>query len=185
MNPQDARVRYTRSVIEEQFLAQLREKPLNQITVKELCQRCGINRATFYKHYQDIYDLMLTLEETVLERMRDFLSIMTASNLEECISALLYYSKYAERKWLPLFSEHGDPALAERMFRLSQEMVPDGLEEKLSRLTPEERELALTYIRQGSSALMASWIRSDGTLSPERAAKLILTCSGAVVKRFS
>ena len=32
-------------------------KPLNKITISDITNECGINRMTFYYHFQDIYDL--------------------------------------------------------------------------------------------------------------------------------
>lgn len=34
------------------------EKPIDKITVKDIVTECGVNRHTFYYHFQDIYDLM-------------------------------------------------------------------------------------------------------------------------------
>lgn len=36
----------------------LKEKKLNKITVQDIADECGINRQTFYYHFQDIYDLV-------------------------------------------------------------------------------------------------------------------------------
>ncbi|EKC69722.1 TetR family HTH transcriptional regulator [human gut metagenome] len=40
-------------------------KPLEKITVKELCESARINKSTFYAHYKDIYDLSDAMEEEV------------------------------------------------------------------------------------------------------------------------
>lgn len=45
------------------------EKPLHRITVKDLCRACQLNRATFYAHYQDIYDLAESMEEDLLSAL--------------------------------------------------------------------------------------------------------------------
>ncbi len=68
MNSYDARVRYTLKVIEDSFLELLGKKPLTKITVTELCQTAQINRATFYKHYLDIPDLLEKTEEKGLSQ---------------------------------------------------------------------------------------------------------------------
>lgn len=47
----------TKSVLAEEFKRLLAKKPLDKITVKELVERCDINRQTFYYHFHDIYDL--------------------------------------------------------------------------------------------------------------------------------
>ena len=44
----------TREFFMEAFLKALREKPLNKISVKELCQRTGYNRSTFYYYFEDV-----------------------------------------------------------------------------------------------------------------------------------
>ena len=54
----DQRTRLTRMLIRQAFTSLLKEKPVQSISVKELCERAGINRGTFYAHYTDIYDLM-------------------------------------------------------------------------------------------------------------------------------
>lgn len=45
MRKNDARVRYTQRVLKESFLSLLREKPVNKITVKEVCELAELNRA--------------------------------------------------------------------------------------------------------------------------------------------
>lgn len=56
----DARVRYTKLVIKDAFISLLKEKPLNKVTVKEICALAGINRATFYRYYCDFTDAVLS-----------------------------------------------------------------------------------------------------------------------------
>ena len=69
MRKSDARVRYTQRVIKGAFLSLLREKPVNKITVKEVCELAELNRATFYAHYSDVYDLLhhVSLEQVYKE----------------------------------------------------------------------------------------------------------------------
>lgn len=53
-----ANMNITKRVIREAFLQLLNEKTLSKITVKDITDRCGINRNTFYYHYQDIPELV-------------------------------------------------------------------------------------------------------------------------------
>ena len=48
MEKLDARKRYTQMVLKQSFLKLLKEKPVNRITVKEVCALAQLNRATFY-----------------------------------------------------------------------------------------------------------------------------------------
>lgn len=44
----DARKRYTQMMLKQSFLKLLQQKPVNRITVKEVCALAQLNRATFY-----------------------------------------------------------------------------------------------------------------------------------------
>lgn len=63
----DLRVEKTRRNIINAFLNLRSRKPLEKITVKELAEIAQINKATFYLHYHDIYELSESLEQEVIE----------------------------------------------------------------------------------------------------------------------
>ena len=49
---------FTKEIIAKTFTELLDEKPMSKITVKDIVERCGVNRNTFYYHFKDIYDLV-------------------------------------------------------------------------------------------------------------------------------
>lgn len=62
----DIRIEKTQQAIKNAFIELRSQKPLEKITVKELCRLAQINKSTFYTHYNDIYALSDALEtETV------------------------------------------------------------------------------------------------------------------------
>ena len=63
----DLRTERTRQNIKTAFLELRKHKPLEKITVKELAELAYINKATFYTHYKDIYDLADQLEDEFIE----------------------------------------------------------------------------------------------------------------------
>ncbi|MBR0376928.1 MAG: TetR family transcriptional regulator, partial [Lachnospiraceae bacterium] len=44
----------TARAIKDAFLAELNDRPLSKISVKDISDRCGINRNTFYYHYDNV-----------------------------------------------------------------------------------------------------------------------------------
>ena len=70
---QASRGKQAKARIRQAFTKLLREKPIQRIAVKELCQEAGVNRSTFYAHYQDIYDLLTKIEEDMLEILQHVL----------------------------------------------------------------------------------------------------------------
>lgn len=69
----DRRVKYTKRVIKKTLIELLQKKDINKITVSELCSICDINRATFYRYYIDIYDLLEKIEQDVISDLREML----------------------------------------------------------------------------------------------------------------
>lgn len=63
----DLRIERTRKNIINAFISLRAKKVIENITVKELSELAGINKATFYHHYKDIYDLSETLENELIE----------------------------------------------------------------------------------------------------------------------
>jgi AcrR family transcriptional regulator len=66
----------------------MRTKPLSEINVTTLCNKCHCHRQTFYYHYQDIYDL---LAATFMQE--DIEGLEEAKDIGEVLQALLKYSK--------------------------------------------------------------------------------------------
>lgn len=66
----DPRIRRTRNYIQEAFQALLAEKSFKSISVREITERADVNRATFYAHYADKYDLLnVTLQAIFQEEL--------------------------------------------------------------------------------------------------------------------
>ncbi len=62
MNKQQSKYFNTAVKMDEAFLRLLSEKEFEYITVKEICKEAGVNRSTFYLHYETVGDL---LDETL------------------------------------------------------------------------------------------------------------------------
>lgn len=82
---EDRRVRYTKKAIKDSFLELFETKPLEKISVTEICNNADINRGTFYSHYSDPYDLKRVLEEEFLETVKARIMECT-NNGQETIS---------------------------------------------------------------------------------------------------
>ncbi len=78
---------FTRKAIEESFLKLLSQRPLSQITVKDIVEDCGISRNSFYYHFADLPALV---EEIVGEKVRSLIQKHpTVSSVEECFDVII------------------------------------------------------------------------------------------------
>lgn len=67
MNVKDnRRVKMTKQLIKNALIDLMEKKPINKITVKEICESADINRSTFYLHYVDQYALLEEIENDII-----------------------------------------------------------------------------------------------------------------------
>lgn len=71
-------------LIQNTFLTLLKEKQISQITIREICDMAKVNRSTFYRHYEDIYALMHSIEKEIFTEFLEEFS--TESHFNQCIS---------------------------------------------------------------------------------------------------
>ena len=67
-------------LIRKALMELLRQKPIQAISIKELCESAGINRGTFYAHYTDMYDLLQKIESDMLQDFQEALKPLLAPN---------------------------------------------------------------------------------------------------------
>ena len=70
----DARVRRTRDALGDALFALMQEKPFDTITVQEVLDRAQVSRSTFYSHYSDKDDLLMSDAEEFFEAISMALS---------------------------------------------------------------------------------------------------------------
>jgi|LSQX01.3.fsa_nt_gb AcrR family transcriptional regulator len=79
----DRRVKRSKKMIEKFIIKLLKTKKIDQITVKELCEMCDVNRGTFYNHYSDLYDLMAQIENSLVQELELTLSKYSPQQINE------------------------------------------------------------------------------------------------------
>ena len=121
----DRRIERTRRAIINTFLELRSKKAIEKISIKELCEGAGINKSTFYAHFQDIYDLSEQLETQVAA---DILSDIghpeeLFAHPEE-FTRRLYYAFLAQEHLIHiLFSGSREGLLVERIEQSLKEMI--------------------------------------------------------------
>lgn len=182
----DARIRYTRKVIQDAFLDILKEKPVTKITVKEICDQAEINRGTFYKHYRDCYDLLNKIEEDGLREFEKMLASIQATGTQTAVEAILY----ALRKNSQLIQGLDKSTDGQRFVSRLAGSCFLYMEQWLGPVppntpSPTKRDASFAFLAGGSSSVIEWWLRSGMKEPPEEIAALIVTCSERVVAGLS
>ncbi|MDR2718962.1 MAG: TetR/AcrR family transcriptional regulator, partial [Treponema sp.] len=55
---EDHRVRYTRKILKDNLISLMKERPVADIGIKEICARAEVSRSTFYVYYENVYHLL-------------------------------------------------------------------------------------------------------------------------------
>lgn len=121
----DLRVIKTEHGIKSAFIELRSKKPLEKITIRELCEKAQINKSTFYAHYKDIYDLSDNMEEEVVASITN--SISCRENMMENLAEFtreLVLAYLAQNSLITiLFSGNQGSHLASRIEASIKEMV--------------------------------------------------------------
>jgi AcrR family transcriptional regulator len=67
----DPRARRTRDMLREALMASVVDKPFRDLTIRDITDHAGVNRATFYLHYEDKYDLLEDCATVLFGELRD------------------------------------------------------------------------------------------------------------------
>ncbi|MWV42428.1 TetR family transcriptional regulator [Paenibacillus sp. HJL G12] len=169
MNP---RVQKTRSSIMNAFLNLMTEKKYESITIRDIVQRAGINRSTFYLHFLDKEDLMEHNSTYVLGKLREAMQY-PAFNFEK---ALMEYNERQQpiSSLLTIFL-HIEEYFKFYSVMLNEKQFPKQLDEMIK----EElykfsiNEIRCAYNAGGLIGLIRYWISSEMRESPEHMAKWV------------
>lgn len=74
MNKSESKYFNTAIKMDKAFLALLEKKDFPYITVKEICELAGVNRSTFYLHYETVEDLLSESVEYLNKQFRDYMA---------------------------------------------------------------------------------------------------------------
>lgn len=170
---QDARVRYTKMIIQVNFISLLKQKPLNKITVKEICTLAEINRATFYKYYADAYDLMEKIEDEILRELRETMQTSIHDGVSKTLVRILEKMKEDCSLYVTLFSNNGDTSFPMKIFRMCYGEFESYIHKRYPALSETQRAWIYVYTAQGSSGILNYWISDGLKEEPTDVAKFI------------
>lgn len=162
----DARVRYTKMVITQSFIKILKTKPINKITVKEICAMAEINRATFYKHYLDVYDLLEKIEAQFLDELRDILNSRANNTTKDILTLIMVSFKADEETYKAISSSNGDPTFPAKILETCNYITQTQMDIIMNKkLTQKQKEWIYQFTAHGCNGILNNWI-SGGMKEP-------------------
>ena len=170
------------SLMVEALLLLLEKKEYDVITVKEICKKAGVNRSTFYLHYNTKDDL---LAETMKYVNRGLLSdphydavIPNPHDELDEIHLVPYLNTIKELRKMYRILPH-KPHIFEKA-TINRELYKNLCDKLLSKykIKNDEKEFAFAYFNYGVLAIIDKWVESDCEEEVSKIANLIIKLIG-------
>lgn len=161
MNKQPQVTEQTKANLKQAFWELYLERPIEKITVKQITDRAGYNRATFYLYFRDIYDVLEQIENELLGMLGQLLEKRLMKEREPDFSShmvlLLELARRHSTQFSVLLGERGDPAFAPRFKQVIAPILDRFLVTDRA-LTPGEAELLREFYLSGILAAVVAWL---------------------------
>lgn len=179
----------TKRALEASLKNLLLKKPLNKITINDIAEDCGINRMTFYYHFQDIYDL---IEWACLEDAKKAIENQkTHDTWQQGLVSLLYAVK-ENKPFIINVYKCVDKAQVEKYLKpLTDDLLLGVVEEESVniRVRDEDKKFIAKIYSYCFVGIMLDWIKDDMKEKPEdlveRLALVLDGDIGSALKRFN
>lgn len=175
MADNDRRVRKTERALRTALAELITQKELRHITVQELADRADVHRATFYLHYQDVYDLYEQTVREIISRLREIISEDTDHSYELLFTRLINYLYDNPELSRMLFAGGGEtaPLQTELYSLLEQKYIDIWRYEVPGIVITDEMLYIVSYHIQGSFSLVSRWVRQNFSAPKEEIIRLL------------
>lgn len=149
---------FTRTAIIRAFLQLLEERPLSKITVKDIVDVCGINRNTFYYHFEDIPALIEAISKEEFDQLVE--KHARVDSMEDCLMIAVDEILHKRRIVLHLYNSNNRDLYERELMNICQYVVETFLDSKITgqRIDPEDREILIRSYRCWCFGLLMDWI---------------------------
>lgn len=182
---EDGRIRYTKMRIRTAFHELIQEMDYEKITVTAICNRAEINRATFYKYYLDVPDLVDKLRDETINKLAEKLDFTAKNNTtEEFLIKTLAFIKNNSDGHSNLISvtPSGASSFTDKISRLVYCKFSSFIEPMIPIKSDIEKAVVFSYIAAGSAGVIDYWIKTGYKENEKSIAKKISLLASATLK---
>lgn len=147
-------------------------KPLDKITVKEIVEKSGKTRQTFYRCFKDKYDLVNWHFERLAEK--SFLQMGVSLTLREGLEKKFQFIKAEQIFFASAFQSEDYNSIVAYDYECILQFYTNIIEKKTKKPLEDDIRFLLEMYCQGSISMTARWARRNMDLSPEKMAELLI-----------
>jgi AcrR family transcriptional regulator len=165
---EDPRVKRTHKLLQEALLELTVRKGFSAISVSAITKHAGVNRATFYRHYTDKFDLL----NQYVQRVYQMLEAPPEERLSQSGLVTIFEHIHANaRFYRVMLGKNGDPMFAEKIRRYVQERIWRSLPPEQQK-NDDPVDLYLSYSSSAAVGAVLWWLEHDLPYSPQQMATI-------------
>ena len=153
----------TKKIIKDAFWELLEEKPYNKITVRDIVNRCCVNRNTFYYYFQDIPTLMVdSIEEWIDEVIRKY---GTITSPVDCLTYMTEECMKRKKAFLNLFHSAQKDAFLYDLNRMGYDIINTYVDKigENREILKEEKESFIRCYKCVFVGSILGWLEEDAS----------------------
>ena len=189
MNKAESKYFNTAVRFDKALLSLLEKKPFEYVTISELCEEAGVNRSTFYLHYENTFDLLKEATAYVLDNFASYFSVDMESitskyancNLQELnfinekyLHPYLSFIKENQRLFVAVLSQpttFDSNAIFQRLFENVFQPILDRFH-----YPRDEQHYVMMFYLNGITAVVTEWLKDGCSKSIEGISSIIRYC---------
>jgi AcrR family transcriptional regulator len=156
-------------LLAESFKELVAVTPVEKITIKEITDKAGVIRPTFYNHFQDKYDLINWYFDKIL--IESFHQMGEGSTVYESLVKKFEYIRMEQLFFKAAFKN--DEQNKEHDFELIRQFYIDQIEGKSHRKISDKLLFQLEMYCQGSVFMTTQWVLGNKNFTPQELAGLL------------
>lgn len=175
---QDHRKRVTKMMLQQALTKLLQTKPIQEITVTQLCQESGINRTTFYLHYQDAYDMLDSMQTEFYDELMVHLENVAFDMNGDMeiplflVEILKYLREHADICRI-VVRTNGDDSFIMKLMDTARAKSVVEYAQLYQSAKPEAIEMFFTYVSHGCLGVLKAWLATNMAQPPEELAVVL------------
>ncbi|MGE7837392.1 TetR/AcrR family transcriptional regulator [Viridibacillus arvi] len=154
------------------MLELLQEKPYNKITITEICDKAGLVRKTFYRHFTSKESVLVTVIDLMFEEFYEYIQDQEMGANEMPLAYFTFWEKH--KKFLHILIQNQLYALLNDQYVHYLEEMAHIVGGKRAYLSELEKDYMRTMLAAGLWSLLKKWILRDCSETPEEMARMTL-----------
>lgn len=179
----------TALLMDQSLLLLLEKKDLEFITVKEICQRAGVNRSTFYLHYENVNGLLEETIEMINQEfsnsfsIKDITKTMQSGRVEDLVfikeEFIVPYLEFVKKNLRILKAIHNRPILfkTNKVYKEMCEKVFYPILTKFN-IPDSKKPYILNFYTKGVTGIVNQWTETNCKEPIENIVQIIIDCVG-------